>query len=237
MAAHGSVGRVVTAGAVGRRPTNRWTRAAGACFVTNLVRRSLIEFAPPRQLHRYALPGICKVTTSMKPLVIAILLITSVLPLCTVGQRASSAQTSAEKYIGLQIGKSLPAGLKSKDHFLISSKSGVDIPLDFGIRAVYRAKLKMLWFERATQRDARSVLRWTVLDVLALPPIRRNKILAHSICFIGPEFEPEVFGIFDYQDKQYFTHVRRAWRANRLSEKFEEVPAKNIKCENEAWGL
>src|SRR5713226_3850596 len=37
-----------------RRITNRWTRAAGACFVTNLVRRCLIEFAPPRQLNRWA---------------------------------------------------------------------------------------------------------------------------------------------------------------------------------------
>src|SRR5207237_3384521 len=31
--------------------TNRWTRAAGAHFVTNLVRR-VLEFAPPRQLNR-----------------------------------------------------------------------------------------------------------------------------------------------------------------------------------------
>ena len=36
-----------------RRRTNRWTRAAGACFVTNLVRRRVLRFAPPRQLSRY----------------------------------------------------------------------------------------------------------------------------------------------------------------------------------------
>ena len=35
-----------------RRRTNRWTRAAGACFASSLVRRYLIEFAPPRQLRR-----------------------------------------------------------------------------------------------------------------------------------------------------------------------------------------
>ena len=39
----------------GLGPTNRWTRAAGACFSTCLVRRCLNEFAPPRQLNRYAL--------------------------------------------------------------------------------------------------------------------------------------------------------------------------------------
>src|SRR5439155_401457 len=34
--------------------TNRWTRAAGACFASSLVRRCLIEIAPPRQLNRWA---------------------------------------------------------------------------------------------------------------------------------------------------------------------------------------
>jgi hypothetical protein len=37
-----------------RRPTNRWTRAAGACFASRLVRRCLNEIAPPRQLRRWA---------------------------------------------------------------------------------------------------------------------------------------------------------------------------------------
>ena len=36
-----------------RRPTNRWTRAAVAPLATSSVRRGVIEFAPPRQLHRY----------------------------------------------------------------------------------------------------------------------------------------------------------------------------------------
>ncbi len=177
----------------------------------------------------------------MKLFVVTILLITFVLTPYSVGQRAPSAQTSVEiersKYVGLQIGKSLPRGLKVKDHFLISSKSGVDIPMDYGIREVFGGKVKMLWFERVKERDAKSVLQWKVLDVLILPLIKRNQILAHSRCFIGKEYEPEVFAIIVYEDKEYFTRVRRAWRANRLKEKFEEIPAKNIRCGNEGWGL
>src|SRR5438552_16311158 len=37
--------------------TNRWTRAAGACLVTSLVRRRVFGFAPPRQLNRWASLG------------------------------------------------------------------------------------------------------------------------------------------------------------------------------------
>src|SRR5258707_6707570 len=36
-----------------RLSSYHWTRAAGACFASSLVRRCLIEFAPLRQLHRW----------------------------------------------------------------------------------------------------------------------------------------------------------------------------------------
>lgn len=177
----------------------------------------------------------------MKLFVVNILLIAFVHTPCPVGQRASSAQTPAgterRKYVGLQIGESLPTGHTSKSHFLIPSKSGVDIPMDFGIREVSRGKLRMLWLERVTQRDVRGVPRWKVIDVLTLPRIGRNQVLAHSLCFIGGEYEPEVLAIFDYEDKEYFTRARRAWRANRRGEKFVEIPANKLRCENEGWGL
>ena len=37
---------------MGRNPTHRWTRAAGACFATNWCGEGCFEFAPPRQLRR-----------------------------------------------------------------------------------------------------------------------------------------------------------------------------------------
>jgi hypothetical protein len=172
--------------------------------------------------------------------VISFMIAVSLNSLCA-GQQASSARTSAKvgrsEYVGLRIAESLPAGLKSGNHFLVASKSGVDIPLDFGIREVSKGKIRMLWLERVAERNAKSVLRWEVLDVLVLPPVKKNQVLAASYCFIGKEYEPEVFAIFNYQDKQYFTRARRAWRANRFEERFEEIPTKNIRCENEGWGV
>lgn len=177
----------------------------------------------------------------MKLLTVLSLMLTVSLTLPCAGQQASSAQTSAtverSEYLGLRIAESLPAGLKSGNHFLISSKSGVDIPLDFGIREVSKGKLRMLWLERVAERDAKNVLGWEVLDVLVLPPVKKGQILATSYCFIGKEYEPEVFAIFDYKDKQYFTRARRAWRANRLVGRFEEIPTKNIRCQNEGRGV
>jgi len=157
------------------------------------------------------------------------------------GQPVFSTQTSAEdtrsKYVGLLIADSLPDGLKLRNHFLIGSKQGVDIPLDFGIREVAKGSVKMLWFERVAERDGQRVSQWEILDVLVLPQIRKSQVLANSYCFIGKEYEPDVFAIFENQDKEYLTRARRAWRANRLSGKFEEIPLRGVRCENESWAI
>jgi hypothetical protein len=60
-----------------RHRTNPWTRAAGACFSSLLVRRCLTEFAPPRQLSRWAYPVTLRMTqtnTLFRCLIIATVL-------------------------------------------------------------------------------------------------------------------------------------------------------------------
>jgi hypothetical protein len=149
-----------------------------------------------------------------------------------------SDKVTPNKYIGLRIAESLPDGLELGVHFLIGSKSDVNIPMDFGIREVSKGKLKMLWLERVAELDdAQRVSQWEILDVLVIPQISRNQVFTTSYCFIGKEYEPEVFAIFDNQDKEYLTRARRAWKANRLSGKFEDISVRGVKCENESWNI
>ena len=50
--------------------------------------------------------------------------------------------------------------------------------------------------------------------------------------------DKEIVAIVDYQrGVEYFTRVRKAWRANRQTEKFEVIPTRGIKCENDGFGL
>src|SRR5262245_18177482 len=60
--------------------TNRWTRAAGACFASRPVRRCLNELAPPRQLRR-SMPLNMKLPTFTFRLVLPIIyVVLAVLP-------------------------------------------------------------------------------------------------------------------------------------------------------------
>ena len=177
----------------------------------------------------------------MQLLAVDILLMAYILTLPRAGQGASGPQAATEvesaKFVGLRIAESLPMGLKSHNHFMIASKHGVATPLEFGVREVSKGKVKMLWFERVAERDRNRVLTWQVLDVLVLPPIKKNQVLATSNCFVAKDFEPEVVALFDNEDKENLTRTRQAWRANRLTGKFEDVPLRGVRCRNENWSV
>jgi len=96
----------------------------------------------------------------------------------------------------------------------------------------------MLWFEYFTHRDQTGTPYSEVKDVLVLPNISRNQVLVYALCFSGQKPDSEIVAIADYQRyAQFFTRVRRAWRANRSLERFEEMSPGGVKCTNEGYGV
>ena len=157
------------------------------------------------------------------------------------GQRTTSPgteDTSAverTKYVGLRHGASLPKGLKDVGGGLVSRLNDAK---EYKISEVRRDRVRMLWFEYLTHRDQASAPYWEVKDVLILPRIRRNQVLVYTLCFSGQKPDSEIVAIADYQRyAEFFTRVRRAWRANRSVERFEEISPRRIKCSNEGYGL
>ena len=151
------------------------------------------------------------------------------------GTRGGGAAADMSGYVGLRHGSKLPDGLKNLGGSLVSEAGAGK---EYGLAEVHRGKIKMLWFERLTHRDAAGLPYWEVEDFLILPPVRKNQVLAYSTCFSGSEPDREVIAIADYQrSAEFFTRVRRAWRANRKTGKFEEISPRGIKCTNEGFGL
>lgn len=139
------------------------------------------------------------------------------------------------KYIGLRHGPTLPAGLKSLGGGLVSA---VGDTREYGMAEIHRGTTKMLWFERLTHHDDKGVPYWEVKDVLVLPPVPKKQVLVYALCLLNNQPDGEIAAIADLEpDVQYFSRVRRAWRANRQTEKFEAIPTKGIKCENLGFGL
>ncbi len=148
-------------------------------------------------------------------------------------QNASAVESA--KYIGLRYSSSLPNGLENVGGSLVSD---VNDAKAYSISQIHRGKVKMLWFELSNRNDSATPYS-EVKDMLVLPEIRKNQILvSYSVCLLGNNLDREIVAIAYYQpDEEYFTRIRRAWRANRQTEKFEEIPTKGIKCENVGYGI
>lgn len=139
------------------------------------------------------------------------------------------------KYIGLRHGPSLPRGLKGTGGGLISDASDAE---EHAISEVQKGRVKMLWLDRLTHRDDSGKAHWEVKDVLVLPAIPRKQVLVYALCFSGENRDKEIIAVADYQPgEEYLTRVRRAWRANRKTEKFEEILTEGIRCENVDYGV
>ena len=116
--------------------------------------------------------------------------------------------------------------------------SGLNESKEYALSEVQKGRERMLWFEYLTHRDQGNAPYWEVKDVLVLPGIRRNQVLVFSLCFSGQKPDSEIVAIADYQpEAEFFTRVRRAWRANRSVERFEEISPRGVKCTNEGYGV
>ena len=163
-------------------------------------------------------------------------LVVSVTLAPAVAQRAPVKQnTDITKYIGLRHGKALPPGLKWIGGSLVSA---VRDEKEYGMAEIHRGTTKMLWFERLTHRDDNGTAYWEVKDVMVLPRLPKKQVFLYAFCLLNDQHDSEIAAVADYDaDAQYFTRVHRAWRANRQTEKFEAIPTKGIKCENDGLGL
>jgi hypothetical protein len=176
----------------------------------------------------------------LKPLILLLLTFSVLVPSRSGTQTTSPAKADASaaertNYVGLKHGAALPGDLKHVGGALVSA---VNEAKEYGISEVRRGKVRMLWFEYLTHRDQAGVAHWEVKDVLVVPGIRRKQILVYFGCFSVEKPDSEIVAIADYQSQEeFFTNVRRAWRANRNVERFEEISPRGVKCTNEGYGV
>ena len=146
-----------------------------------------------------------------------------------------SAQTGAPRYTGERYGPTQPKGIKYIGGALISE---VNEEKEYGIAEMQKGRVRVLWFEYLTRRDDKGSPYWELKDALLIPRYPKSQILTYSFCWTNNQPDKEIVAIVDHQSGvEYFTRVRKAWRANRQTGKFEVIPTKGIKCENEGAGL
>ncbi len=143
----------------------------------------------------------------------------------------ADADSGAVDYVGLRYG-SLPPGLEELGGSLLDF---VDEP-EYALVLVAAGSRQMLWLNRFAHRDDEGKPHWDVRAVLQLPALRDNELLSYGgFCQLDGEQDSEVVAIVQAEDAASFTTIRRAWRANRSLERFEEMPTSGVVCMNEGY--
>ncbi len=160
---------------------------------------------------------------------------------------ACASVDSNKKNIGI-VTPPMPKNLYDDGGFLIigeKSLNGVYSDADllaakYAVTFVSDNKTHYCWLERIHHYDTTATGKkafWELLDVLQLPSITKDEILVHRTCKMGNYFDPEIIALCRYDpDAEEFTHIIKAWRANREKERFEEISTSNITCINECPG-
>ncbi|MCM3900477.1 MAG: hypothetical protein ND866_02110 [Pyrinomonadaceae bacterium] len=151
------------------------------------------------------------------------------------GQQTSAGLITSDKspYIGVRYaGNKLPRGHKWIGGALLTNPYSDE--KQFGVTEVSKGAVKMMWLDRLTHHDAAGNAHWEIKDVLFLPPIRKNQLLFYVNCFLANKPDSELVVITDAVVRGgYYGRVRHAWRANRRTEEFEQIPVTGIKCEGQ----
>lgn len=140
------------------------------------------------------------------------------------------AITNIQDYIGLRYGQdSNLEGIVYEGGNLLEPLNGVE----YGVSNVLKDSLNLLWLEKLTHRDAEGKAFWEIRDVLVLPEMSEYEGLLISVCQLNNYPDPEIIAIGIFTEDENIVKVRKAWRANRQLEKFEEIAADSVICVND----
>lgn len=136
--------------------------------------------------------------------------------------------------------KNLPSELVVNGGSIVGD---VNIPQPWALAWTQQGNDYGVWFERilsnvVTQkpRGLRNHQIILILDAVKLPDGEPNILLG---CERNGSQDPEIFVIAgdDGSDSEWVTDFKQVWRANRQTEKLEELSPVGIRCVNPSWGI
>ena len=108
---------------------------------------------------------------------------------------------------------------------------------EYIIDHVSKGPTQLVWLCKLTGRDQQGSPNLKILDILILPVIAADEQLLMGTCNYQAQEDPEVIAIVKFIESEAINEIRRAWRANRSKQRFEEVPASLVSCVDESLYL
>lgn len=145
-----------------------------------------------------------------------------------------------ELYTGYQYdGKKLPQGLESLGGFVVAENESeiYNSPFAINILCPKGGKIMtMVWFEKRDETAPKN-RRFEVLDVAKIPNFGKNAAFAMGQCYLNNKFDGQIFAVAVDEEKEFYTKIIRAWRADVTSGLIEDISADGIKCVNDGYGV
>jgi hypothetical protein len=142
--------------------------------------------------------------------------------------------TLSNGYIGLKY-PPLPSSINTSESWqkgLLDLSSSVS----WGVDAVMDEKDIMLWLDELISRDGAGHAISEVRDIVYLPPSAKDKSVVVGDCVLAGQPDYEIVALVNLDQKSLDnrwlpnSNIISAWRANRLTGKFEEISTEKIEC-------
>ena len=103
---------------------------------------------------------------------------------------------------------------------------------DYGISEWLLEKCHLVFFDKVVERESIGQATIKILDVLALPTLGDGEALLGMTCSCSAQEDLEIIaiGVPSFGEPKELRDLRLAWRANRLSERFEQVHEAEVTC-------
>lgn len=138
----------------------------------------------------------------------------------------------SENYIG-KVFRDLPQELESEYGGLIDSKNRNEYEKQYAFSEIINTsnRQRLLWFEKELCANSENQTFFEIIDVIALSFNEDDMVMEPEYCMLDKVIDPEIFALGSRElNPKNLTIIDRAWRANRKTEKFEEISTERVEC-------
>ncbi len=136
--------------------------------------------------------------------------------------------------VGMEFGPdSFPAGFEEQTGYVFGFTEGKEYVIDH----VTKNDTDLLWFCKLTGRDEEGRPFLQILDAVILPEQQENEMILMGSCDYAGATDPEIVAIVESVPDQVSSEIHHAWRADRKTERFKDVPPDSIECLDESFFL
>jgi hypothetical protein len=118
-------------------------------------------------------------------------------------------------------------GYQEQEAILIESLNDIE----YGIAHYKKGSFNVVAFERI-MRQANGKVNYLLIDVLEINGIGKNQRISCGLCRLNKLNDTDIIAVYQFNnnDNGFSTKVKKAWRANRKTDKFEQIDTKGIDC-------